>query len=72
MYDEEKWFSASNASSMMGVAVYTQLAFKADSLRCGQWTMHVQNPVGKEEAERMSEWQTQAVLGEDRGHWPGE
>lgn len=31
----------------MGVAVYTQLAFRADSLRCGQWTMLVQNPVGE-------------------------
>lgn len=36
----------------MGVAVYTQLAFKADSLRCGQWTMLVQNPVGGKRRQR--------------------
>lgn len=52
MYDEEKWFSASNANSVTGVAVYTQLAFKADSLRCGQWAVLIQNPVEGKRRQR--------------------
>lgn len=36
----------------MGVAVYTQLALKADSRRCGQWTVLVQNPVVGERGGR--------------------
>lgn len=66
MEDEEKWFFASNENSTMGVAVNTQLILKADSLRCGLWEMPIQNSVrGKDEGEKMSEWQTQAVFLED-------
>lgn len=50
--DEEKWFFASNENSMIGVAVNTQLIFKADNLRCGQWKMPIQNSVRRKKRLR--------------------
>jgi hypothetical protein len=50
--------------------------FKADSLRYGQWKMPIQHWVGaggwggEEEVEKMSAWQTQAVLLKDHWGWP--
>lgn len=39
-----------------GGGIYTQLAFKADSRRCGQWTVLVQNPVGGGKRKQRGCW----------------
>lgn len=49
---QRKWFLASDENSVLGVAVYTQLISKADSLRCGQWTGPVQNSVRGKRRQR--------------------